>query len=100
MRALLAELFDDDLRTIRAEPFVLAAFAPVTNLCALVGDASHARPLYEALLPYGNQHGIVSVGMSHHGPMARYLGMLALLLPDRELAVQHFEHALRMAEQI
>jgi predicted ATPase len=99
-RALLAELVADDLRKVRAEPFVLAAFAPVTNLCALVGDARQARPLYEALLPYANQHGIVSVGMSHHGPMARYLGMLALLLPDRELAVQHFEHALRMAEEI
>jgi hypothetical protein len=72
----------------------------VTNLCALVGDAGQARPLYDALLPYADQHGIVSVGMSHHGPMARYLGMLALLLPDRELAVKHFEHALRMAEQI
>jgi tetratricopeptide (TPR) repeat protein len=99
-RAVLAELVGDDLRTIRSEPFVLAAFAPVTNLCALVGDASQARPLYEALLPYADQHGIVSVGMSHHGPMARYLGMLALLLPDHALAVKHFEHALRMAEQI
>jgi predicted ATPase len=99
-RAVLAELVDDDLRTIRAEPFALAALAPVANLCALVGDASQARPLYDALLPYADQHGIVSVGMSHHGPTARYLGMLALLLPDRELAAQHFEHALRMAEQI
>jgi tetratricopeptide (TPR) repeat protein len=99
-RAVLDELVADDLRTIRAEPFVLAAFAPVTNLCTLVGDASHARPLYDVLLPYANQHGIVSVGMSHHGPMARYLGMLALLMSERELAVQHFEHALRMAEEI
>jgi len=99
-REELEELVERDLSQIRSEPFALAALAPAANLCVFVGDAKRALPLYDAMLPYERQHGIVSYGMSSYGPIARHLGALAMLMRDKDAARRHFERSLDMAERM
>jgi len=99
-QAVLAELMRDGVRTLRSEPFVLSALAPAAELCAVVGDPERARVLYDAILPYENQHGNVSFGIASYGPMARHLGQLAHLMGERERSEQHFALALASAERM
>jgi hypothetical protein len=99
-RAVLVELLRDGVRTLRTEPFALSALAPAADLCAMVGDAEHARVLYDAILPYEHHHGNVSFGIATYGPMAKHLGQLAHRMGDRARAELHFERAIASAERM
>ena len=67
----------------------------LAGVCALLGDAGRAEPLYEALLPYADcnvyAHPEVAVGSA-----SRPLGLLASTMSLWQEASQHFEHALEM----
>jgi DNA-binding winged helix-turn-helix (wHTH) protein/tetratricopeptide (TPR) repeat protein len=81
---------------IRGEPFVLGFLCPLADLCSAVGDPEHAAQVYQAVSRYAPYCGIVASGISTHGPVARYLGLLAVQMERYELASQHFEAALAM----
>lgn len=97
-RAVLARLVERDLAALRCDPFALSAIAPTADLCLLVGDATLARPIYQALKPYATRHGSVSIGIGSHGPLARHLGRLALQMHECDLAERHFAEALALSE--
>lgn len=94
----LARLMEDDVAAIRREPYSMSALCPLSDLCAFVGTPAQARTLYDILLPFEYQHGVVSFGMATHGPIARHLGMLAHRMGDPCAAERHFGTALSMAE--
>jgi predicted ATPase len=64
-------------------------------VCAFLGDAQHARILYEFLRPYAEQSIVVGqVGaVVHLGAATRYLGLLASTMGRWEEAEQHFADA-------
>jgi tetratricopeptide (TPR) repeat protein len=97
-RAVLQQMFDDDLALLRNEPFLLSGLAAATELCIFVGDAAAASQLYDALLPYEDRCGNVSFGVATHGPIARHLGRLALKLGRTRAAERHLQRALDAAE--
>ncbi|HEY6559655.1 MAG TPA: winged helix-turn-helix domain-containing protein [Polyangiaceae bacterium] len=97
-RRVLDRLLERDLESLRSDPFTLGALAPAADLCAMVGDADHARALYDALLPYADRQGVISIGISTHGPLARHLGRLALRLHDARAAEAHFTRAVAAAD--
>jgi tetratricopeptide (TPR) repeat protein len=99
-RAVLEELLANDLEVVRRETFLLSVLAPTAELCARIGDARSARAVYEAILPYESHHGIVSFGVSTHGPITRHLGLLARRFGDLALAARHFEHAIAACERM
>jgi predicted ATPase/DNA-binding winged helix-turn-helix (wHTH) protein len=98
-REVLGRLLDRDLAALYGDPYGLGALAPAADLCAQVGDAAQAKQIYDALLPYADRHGVVSMGTSTHGPLARHLGRLAARMNDAARAEQHFERAIELAEQ-
>lgn len=98
-RRCLARLIDRGLERVRSEPYLLSGFTAVSDLCCRVGDAAAASAIYEALLPYGAQHGITHLAAVTYGPMSNYLGLLAECRGHSELAEQHFTEALRAAER-
>jgi hypothetical protein len=99
-RAILEELLANDMEMVRRETFLLSVLAPPAELCARAGDAASARLVYEAILPYESHHGIVSFGVSTHGPITRHLGLLAWRFGDLALAARHFEHAIAACERM
>jgi tetratricopeptide (TPR) repeat protein len=97
-RRVLDRLIERDLESLRSDPFTLGALAPAADLCAMVGDTTHARQLYDALLPYADRHAVISNGINTHGPLARHLGRLAMRLHDGRSAEEHFRRAIAAAE--
>jgi DNA-binding CsgD family transcriptional regulator len=68
----------------------------LTEVCAYLGDASHASTLYQLLLPYDGRAVFVGGQVACHGAAARYLGLLASTMQHWQTAEQHFEDALTM----
>ena len=97
-RKVLERMIERDLAALRRDPYALSVIAATSDLCLQVGDATHARPIYEALRAYETRHGSISVGVASHGPLARHLGRLALQLHDFGLAERHFQSALSASE--
>jgi class 3 adenylate cyclase/tetratricopeptide (TPR) repeat protein len=64
------------------------------EVCAHLGDAERAEPLYDLLLPYRDLALVVPTTTICCGANARYLGMLAALLGEWRAAEEHFASAL------
>ena len=64
----------------------------LAELCALLRDGERARQLYELLAPYEGRN-VVSIGAAYLGPVARYLGLLAMTAGSDERALGHLETA-------
>jgi DNA-binding SARP family transcriptional activator len=77
----------------------------LVSMCFLAEAASeldeseHASLLYELLLPYADRIGVSYPEIST-GSMARYLGLLAATERRYDVAVRHFQEALRVNEGI
>lgn len=98
-RSCLERLMEDGLERVRSEPYLLSGFTAVSDLCCRVGDSAAAGAIYEALLPYGDQHGITHLAAVNYGPMSMYLGLLAECRGHADLAEQHLIEALAAAER-
>jgi hypothetical protein len=92
---LAAADFDD----IPRDALWLVAMALLAELCALLGDRPRARRLYELLVPYEGRN-VVAMGAAYLGPVARYLGLLAMTIGEPERALGHLETARSAAERI
>ena len=92
---LAARDFDD----IPRDALWLVAMALLAELCALLGDRSRAARLYELLAPYEGRN-VVSEGATYLGPVARYLGLLAMTAGETERALGHLETARSAAERM
>jgi hypothetical protein len=77
-------------------PFAMALLAEV---CTLLGDKPRARLLYDLLAPYEGRN-VISLGAAYLGPVARYLGMLAMTMGEDERALGHLETARSATQRI
>jgi hypothetical protein len=99
-RGIFGELMADGLSSLKRDGFVLSALCPLAELCLWVGDAEHAARLYAALVPYANHCGTIAFGIMTYGPITRYLGSLAALSQNFDLASEHFEAAARLSSRM
>ena len=92
---LAAAGFDD----IPRDALWLVAMSLLAELCTLLGDRPRARRLYELLAPYEGRN-VVSMGAAYLGPVARYLGLLAMTIDEHERALGHLATARSAAERM
>jgi len=92
---LAAADFDD----VPRDALWLVSTTLLAELCALLGDRTRAGRLYELLVPYEGRN-VVSMGAVYVGPVARYLGLLAMTTGEDERALAHLETARSAAERM
>lgn len=92
--ATLDEVAQHELSDWHLDEDWLLSVCVLAEACDRVGDAAHARPIYEALCPHAslNAVGIGEVGLDS---VSRSLGVLATILGRFVEAAEHFEEALR-----
>ena len=98
-RRELDHLAANDFEDVPRDALWLVAISLLAELCALLGDRPRARRLYELLAPY-EWRNVVSMGTAYLGPVARYLGLLAMTIGEDERALGHLETARSAAERI
>ncbi len=91
-RKELDTLAADDFRDYPRDALWLFAMALLAELCALLGDARRARLVYDLLAPFEGRN-VISLGVAYLGPVARYLGLLAMTTGEAERALGHLETA-------
>jgi hypothetical protein len=95
LEQLAAANFDD----VPRDALWLVAMSLLAELCTLLDDRPRARRLYELLVPYEGRN-VVSMGAAYLGPVARYLGLLAMTIGEDERALGHLETARSAAERM
>jgi tetratricopeptide (TPR) repeat protein len=98
-RDALRGLMDRGLPSVRKTPFALSVLTATAELCAQLRDDEAIAAVYDALEPFADRHGSTALGVQHHGPVARHLGILAGRMGRMALAERHFERALSWATQ-
>jgi len=98
-RPLLRHLVLHELHTLRKSLW-LAALTYLTDACAVVGDADVAERLYPELAPHRGSSVMIGHLVSCYGAADRYLGMLATVLREWDLADEHFESALALNRRL
>ncbi len=77
----------------------LVSMHHLAETCARLEDAERAEQLYRQLAPFDGQP--ASLGFAaFHGPVARYLGLLAATSGNWEEAARHFEDALETCRKL
>jgi DNA-binding SARP family transcriptional activator/tetratricopeptide (TPR) repeat protein len=94
-RGYLERVADCDDGALTQDVDGRSAAALAAEACALLGDGRLARRLYELLLPRDGLCILGGRGVYFRGAVARYLGLLAMTLGDREDAVRHLDHAVQ-----
>ena len=92
---LAAADFDD----IPRDALWLVAMSLLAELCALLGDTRRAQRLYGLMIAYEGRN-VVFLGAAYLGPVARYLGLLAMTTGECERALAHLETARSAAERM
>jgi tetratricopeptide (TPR) repeat protein len=89
----------NNFRDVPRDTNWLATLTLLGDLCARVGDADHARVLYEMLSPYAGMiaHFLI---LTCYGPVSHYLGILATLMMRFERAEEHFRSALDLSSRM
>ena len=98
-RRELERLAAADFEDVPRDALWLVAMSLLAELCTLLDDRPRARRLYELLLPYDGRN-VVSMGAAYLGPVARYLGLLAMTIGEDERALGHLETARSAAERM
>jgi AAA ATPase domain len=98
-RRELEHLAVADFEDVPRDALWLVAMSLLAELCTLLDDRSRARRLYELLVPYEGRN-VVSMGAAYLGPVARYLGLLAMTIGEDERALGHLETARSAAERM
>jgi DNA-binding CsgD family transcriptional regulator/tetratricopeptide (TPR) repeat protein len=108
LAATLAELGMDEavrreLDSVRSEGLAplreglwLASLTYLTDAAAAVGHGEVAELIYPELAPLAGTNVMIGHGVACYGAADRYLGMLAATLGDSDMAVRHYEDALRL----
>ena len=82
----------------RGAPWMLE-MALLAELCTLLGDRPRARLIYDMLAPFEGRN-VLSLGAAYLGPVARYLGLLAMTIGEDERALGHLETARSATQRI
>jgi tetratricopeptide (TPR) repeat protein len=91
----LSELAGEDLANLHLDEEWTFCMSLLAEACALLGDASPARKLYDVLSPYSGLN-VIAVPEVLFGSVDRVLGVLAGMLGRWEDAEGHFTAALEM----
>jgi tetratricopeptide (TPR) repeat protein len=81
-------------------PRWLGAIADLAVVAVTVGDTWAAAQLYEALIPYQGRLVVWAGANTTWGPVAHYLGLLAAAAGRTGDAIQHFQDAVDLEQQI
>jgi hypothetical protein len=98
-RREIEQLAASDFDDVPRDTLWLAAMSLLAELCALLDDGPRARRLYELMVPYDGRN-VVSMGAAYLGPVARYLGLLAMAMGEPERALGHLETARSASERM
>ncbi len=93
VRRELARVREDGLDSLR-EGLWIASLSYLADAAAAVDERSTAQLIYPALEPLSGANVMIGHGVACYGAADRYLGMLARILGETELAQRHFEAAL------
>ena len=99
-RATVDGFARDGFRGLPLDGIWLGAIAHLAETAAVLGDATHAAPLYDLLEPYADRNVAIGWASTCYGSASRHLGLLADVLGRREQAIAHFEVALAMNERM
>jgi DNA-binding SARP family transcriptional activator len=91
-RELLADMAEG-FATVAPDGDWIITFALLADVAADLEDAEHAARLYRLLDPYRDANVVIGHGAVCFGPVARYLGRLALTVGERDLALEHLRRA-------
>ena len=94
--SLAVESFSDVPRNLRWTDSVVE----LAMLCAELGDAARAKPLYELLAPVEHQHGAMPIAVCYGGPVRFALARLCETLGRREDALALYEEARAAADAL
>ncbi|MDX6580572.1 MAG: hypothetical protein QOJ47_2121 [Gaiellales bacterium] len=94
-RRELSRLVADGLEPLR-DSLWLASLAYLADACAALGDEALAALVYPELQPLAGANVMIGHLVSCYGAADRYLGMLAAVLREPELAEEHFQRALEL----
>ena len=100
MRAEYDRLAANDFDDIPLDGQWLTAVTRIADACAHLGDAERAAVLYDKLLPFADLAVVAGRAASVNGPVALYLGRLALTMGRAGDAVDHLERAVAMATRM
>jgi DNA-binding winged helix-turn-helix (wHTH) protein len=103
-------LLDEARETLQALPIAelyllpksrdyLATLGHLAFTSVATGSLEHCAALYELLQPY-SQFCVVSLSFHCQGVVAHFLALLARVLGLREVALEHFAHAIDRQEQL
>ena len=98
-RRELEHLAAADFEDVPRDALWLVSMSLLAELCTLLHDRPRARRLYELLVPYEGRN-VVSMGAAYVGPVARYLGLLAMTIGEDERALGHLGTARAAAERM
>jgi len=98
-RRELEHLAANDFGDVPRDALWIVSLALLAELCALLHDRPRARRLYELMVPYEGRN-VVWMGAAYLGPVARYLGLLAMTNGEDERALGHLETARAAAERM
>jgi DNA-binding winged helix-turn-helix (wHTH) protein/tetratricopeptide (TPR) repeat protein len=92
-RCELARIAANDFEALGHDEGWTLSVALLAELCLRFGDAERAKGLYERLLPLDG-HNVRPGLVGWHGPVARFLGLLAETASRFDVAAGHYESAL------
>ena len=96
----LARFAAHGFASIPRDSMWVATLGMLAQVVVAIDAIQHARPLYDLLAPYADLNCTIAGGFMHFGPVSRFLGMLATILGEPDLALRHFEGALERSSDL
>jgi DNA-binding CsgD family transcriptional regulator len=96
-REAFENLAADDFAGVPQDGRWVTCMAYLAEVCAYLGDAARAAPLYDLLLPFDGRNLISPPNVACFGAAARHLGMLATTMKRWQEAERHFQSALALS---
>jgi tetratricopeptide (TPR) repeat protein len=98
-RERFESLGSNEFTNISPDDGWLVSMHHLAEICARLDDGARAEQLYRKLAPFNGKP--VSLGfVAFHGPVARYLGLLAATAGNWEVAARHFEDAIETCRKL
>ncbi len=91
----LRAILDDGVGSLRTSLWI-ASLVYLADACTTLGDVDAAEALYPELAAHAGTNVMVGHLVACYGSMDRYLGSMAALLGDWDLAESHYESALAL----
>ena len=91
---------DERLPHLPKDAYWLATVVLLSDVAVSLTDLKRAAILHDLMRPYANSNAIAGSGSLYFGPVAYYLGRVAMLSSHSDDAVRHFETAMTVHERM